>query len=134
MKNRSLRSLPESTFRQNLEFIEVAITDDNHEAVKAVLPSQGAVTGDKGFVGAIPVIEKAGCHSMIILKNNMIDKNKDKDRFISKLRAPFERVFSKQEKRVRYKGTDKNQAAEYLYAIGFNLRRLLVLEAATALA
>jgi len=99
-----------------------------------VLPSQGAVTGDKGFVGAIPVIEKAGCHSMIILKNNMIDKNKDKDRFISKLRAPFERVFSKQEKRVRYKGTDKNQAAEYLYAIGFNLRRLLVLEAATALA
>ena len=116
----------------NVKVTKANITDDNHEAVKAVLPSQGAVAGDKGFVGAIPAIEEAGCHCMIILKNNMNDKDKDKDRFISKLRAPFESVFSKQEKRVRYKGTDKNQAAEYLYAIGFNLRRLLVLEASVA--
>lgn len=105
------------------------VNDDNEEAVKAVLPSQGAVAGDKGLVGAIPVIEKRGCHSMIILKNNMKDKNRDKDRFITKLRAPYERVFSKQEKRVRYKGCIKNQAAELLYAMAFNFRRLLVLEA-----
>jgi len=118
----------------NVKVTKANVTDDNHEAVKAVLPSQGAVTGDKGFVGAISAIEEAGCHSMIILKDNMNDKNKDKDRFISKIRAPFEGVFSKQQRRVRYKGTDKNQAAEYLYAIGFNFRRLLVLQAAAALA
>jgi len=118
----------------NVKVTKANVTDDNHEAIKSVLPSQGAVAGDKGLVGAIPVIEKAGCHSMIILKNNMKEKDKGKDKFISKLRAPYERVFSKQEKRVRYKGTQKNQAAEYLYAIGFNLRRLLVLEATSALA
>jgi IS5 family transposase len=108
------------------------VTDDNNETVREILPDQGAVTGDKGFVGAIPVIEGNGCHSMIILKNNMHEKDKDKDRFISKLRAPFEGVFSKQQKRVRYKGTEKNQAAELLYAIAFNFRRLLVLESAVS--
>jgi IS5 family transposase len=104
------------------------VTDDNADAVKAVLPSQGAVTGDKGFVGAIPVIESNNCHPMIILKDNMKEKNKDKDRFISKIRAPYEGAFSKQTKRTRYKGADKNHAAECLYAIAFNFRRLLVLE------
>jgi len=118
----------------NVKVTKANVPDDNHEAVKTVLPSQGAVAGDKGFVGAIPAIKEAGCHSMIILKDNMNEKDKYKDKFISKLRAPYERVFSKQEKRVRYKGTEKNQAAEYLYAIGFNLRRLLVLEANAALA
>jgi hypothetical protein len=105
------------------------VTDDNEEAVKAVLPSHGAVAGDKGFVGAIPTIKENNCHPMVILKNNMKEKNVDKDRFITKLRAPYERVFSKQEKRVRYKGATKNQAAELLYAISHNFRRLLVLEA-----
>ena len=116
----------------NVKVTKANVTDDNHEAVKSVLPSQGAVAGGKGFVGAVPVIKEAGCHSMIILKDNMKEKDRGKDKFISKLRAPYERVFSKQEKRVRYKGTDKNQAAEYLYAIAFNLRRLLVLEAIPA--
>jgi len=106
------------------------INDDNEESIKAVLPSHGAVAGDKGLVGAIPTIEENGCHPMVILKNNMKEKNVDKDRFITKLRAPFEGVFSKQNKRVRYKGCLKNQAAEFLYAIAYNFRRLLVLDAA----
>jgi len=65
---------------------------------------------------------------MVILKNNMKDKNKDKDRWISGLRAPYEVTFSKQNKRTRYMGQVKNQAAEFLYAIAFNFRRLLVIE------
>jgi hypothetical protein len=103
--------------------------DGNADFVKTVLPDSGAVAGDKGFVGAIPVIEEAGLHSMVILKNNMKDKNKDKDRFITKLRSPFEGLFSKQQKRVRYKGIDKNHAAECLYAMAFNFRRLLSIDA-----
>ena len=103
--------------------------DSDAESVKAVLPDSGAVAGDKGFVSAIPTIEEAGLHSMVILKNNMKDKNKGKDRFITKLRAPFEGLFSKQQKRVRYKGIGKNQAAEYLYAMAFNFRRLLSINA-----
>jgi len=114
----------------NVKVTNTNVTDNNHEAVKSVIPSQGAA-GDKGFVGTIPVIEETGCHCMIILKYNMKEKNKGKDKFIGKLRAPYERVFSKQEKRVRYKGIEKNQVAEYIYTIGFNLRRLLVLGATT---
>ena len=66
---------------------------------------------------------------MVILKNNMSDKNRDKDRFLSGLRAPYEGTFSKQNKRVRYKGVEKNQAAELLYAIAFNFRRLIKISA-----
>jgi len=39
----------------------------------------------------------------------MKDKNKDLDKFYSKLRAPYERVFSKANHRVRYMGIAKNQ-------------------------
>ena len=108
------------------------VNDDNHEAVGAVLPDTGAVNADKGFIGAIPLMEKRNLHCMVILKNNMKAKDKDKDRFFTKLRSPFEGVFSKQQKHVRYKGTLKNQAAELLYAMAHNFRRLLVIEDAKA--
>jgi len=104
-------------------------TDDNAQNIKKVLPDSGAVAGDKGFVGAIDTIEGAGLHPMVILKNNMKSKNIDLDRFITKIRAPFEGVFSKQQKRVRYKGCEKNQAAECLYAMAFNFKRLLSIDA-----
>jgi IS5 family transposase len=57
----------------------------------------------------------------------MKDKNADKDRWYSKMRSPYERVFSQASKRVRYKGIAKNQFAEFMYAICFNLKRLVVL-------
>jgi hypothetical protein len=66
---------------------------------------------------------------MVLLRNNMKDKSRDKDRWISGLCSPFEGTFSKQHKRVRYIGQVKNQAAEFLYAVTFSFRRLLVLEA-----
>jgi hypothetical protein len=58
-------------------------TDANKDNIKKILPDSGAVAVDKGFVGAIDEIENAGLHSMVILKNNMKDKNKDLDRFIA---------------------------------------------------
>jgi len=102
------------------------------DGLEDVCPDSGAVAADKGYVGAIDKILEKGCHPMVILKNNMKEKNRDKDRFISGLRAPYEGTFSKQQKRVRYQGTLKNQAAEFLYAIAFNFRRLLVLDAQAA--
>lgn len=110
--------------------IKVAVTPANvadAEGAKHILPRSGAVTGDKGYIGAIPEIRRRGLHPMIIKRNNMKGKNPDLDRWISKLRCPFEAVFSKQNQRVRYKGTVKNQGAEFLYAIAYNFRRLLVL-------
>jgi IS5 family transposase len=112
---------------------KVAVTPANvtdGDGAKYVLPKSGAVTGDKGYVGAIREIMCRGLHPMIIKRKNMKDKNADLDRWITKLRCPYERVFSKQNNRVRYKGVVKNQGAELMYAVAHNFRRLLVLSPA----
>jgi IS5 family transposase len=112
---------------------KVAVTKANvsdGEGARHVLPRSGAVTGDKGYVGAIREILRRGLHPMIIKRKNMKDKNADLDRWITKLRCPYEGTFSKQNNRVRYKGVVKNQGAEFLYSIAHNFRRLLVLNPA----
>lgn len=58
----------------------------------------------------------------------MKTKNRDRDRWYTHLRAPYERVFAQRPKRVRYRGVAKNQFAAFLQALTFNLKRLLVLE------
>jgi IS5 family transposase len=108
----------------------VAVTPANvadADGARHILPRSGAVTGDKGYVGAIREMLRRGLHPMVIKRNNMKDKNADLDRWLTKLRCPYEGTFSKQNKRVRYKGLVKNQGAEFLYAIAFNFHRLLVL-------
>ena len=57
----------------------------------------------------------------------MTGKNHDQDRYFSGIRSPYERVFSQQNSRVRYKGVSKNYFAEIFTAICFNLKRLVVL-------
>lgn len=109
----------------------VAVTPANvtdGKGAKLILPEKGAVLGDKGYIEAISAILAKGLHPMIILRNNMKNKIKEFDKWLSKLRSPYERTFSKQNKRVRYKGTIKNQFSEFLYAIAYNFRRLLALE------
>ena len=85
---------------------------------------------DKGYCSKEANIEakKHRCHLAAIKKNNMINKNKDQDRWYSKIRSPYERVFSKQSKRVRYCGLVKNQFAVFMEAMCFNLKRLAVLD------
>ena len=58
----------------------------------------------------------------------MQSKNRDLDKWLTKIRSPYERVFSKQNKRVRYQGIAKNQFSEFMNAICFNLKRLTVLD------
>ena len=96
-------------------------------AVRHILPNAGTVIGDKGYVGAIAEIQRRGLHSWVTLRGNMKAKNRDLDRWLTELRMPHERVFSKQNQRVRYRGVVKNQGAEMLYAMAYNFRRLLVL-------
>jgi len=111
---------------------KVAITPANitdASGFKHVCPSQGATYLDKGYcINPAPRIAKAkGVHLAAIKKNNMKDKNKDKDRWYSALRSPYERVFSQRERRVRYRGIAKNQFAAFMQAICFNLKRLIML-------
>lgn len=114
---------------------KVAVTPANltdAQGMKHVCPSQGAIYADKGYCTkpAKQAAARKGCHLAAIKKNNMKDKNADQDRWYSKIRAPYERVFSGDPKRVRYKGIAKNQFTAFMQAICFNLKRLLVLSPA----
>lgn len=111
---------------------KVAVTPANvidAEGLKHVCPNQGAVYGDKAYctAPAQKATAKKGVHLAAIKNNNMKTKNKDKDRWYSKIRAPYERVFSKASHRARYVGVAKNQFAEFMNAMCFNLRRLVAL-------
>jgi IS5 family transposase len=109
---------------------KVAITPANVTdavALKHVCPKQGAVYGDKGYctTPARKAAGRKGVHLCAIKTNNMKSKNADLDRWHSRLRSPYERVFSKANHRARYVGVVKNQFAELMYAICFNLKRLV---------
>ncbi len=113
---------------------KVAITPANltdAAGLKYICPKQGAVYGDKGYCvnPATEIIHRHNCHNATIKKANMLEKNPGKDRWLSGIRAPYERIFSKVSKRVRYVGVLKNQFMATLEAFCFNLKRLLVLEA-----
>ncbi len=111
---------------------KVAVTPANvidAKGLKHVCPNQGAVYGDKGYCTA-PAKRAAavkGVHLAAIKCNNMKNKNPDQDKWYSKIRSPYERVFSKANHRVRYIGVAKNQFAEFMHAMCFNLRRLVAL-------
>ena len=113
---------------------KVAVTPANVTDAKGmahVLPNGGATYADKGYCVAPARIAAArkGVHLCAIKKNNMKEKNFDLDRYYTFIRSPFERVFSKANKRLRYVGIAKNQFVEFMNAICFNLRRLNVITA-----
>lgn len=113
---------------------KVAVTAANvtdNKGFKHVCPNDGAVYADKGY--CLGDSQKAAkiknVHLVAIKKNNMQEKNKDLDRWVTKIRSLYERVFSKENKRVRYVGIAKNQFAEFMKSICFNLRRVTVIKA-----
>ena len=69
-----------------------------------------------------------GAVSGVILKRNMRYKNTDLDRWRSAVRAPFESIFSKCEKRARYRGHAKVQFQFFFDAIVHNTKRLLTIK------
>ena len=112
---------------------KVAVTPANitdAKGMKHVCPDGGAIYADKAYCTshAEHVAAKKRCTLRAVKKNNMKGKDRKKDSYISSIRAPYERVFAHQNKRVRYKGVAKNQFAEFMKAICFNLKRLSVLD------
>jgi len=79
---------------------KIAITSaeviDSKE-MKHVIPDSGATYDDKGYcnINAKKEAAKRNLHLAAVRKNNMIGKNKDLDKFYTKLRSPYERIFSK---------------------------------------
>lgn len=115
---------------------KVAITSANvidSKGFKHVAPNSGAAYADKGYCdkNANKAALAKGVHLCAIKKNNMKGKNRDLDRYYAAIRAPFEHVFSKQNKRVRYRGIAKNQFSAFMQAITFNFKRLVVLNSSS---
>jgi transposase, IS5 family len=113
---------------------KVAVTSANvtdAKGLKHVCPDQGAIFADKGYCTqpAKRTAVKKGCHLAAVRRNNMKNKNADQDRWYTKMRAPYERVFAHKSKRARYHGIEKNQFTAFMQAICFNLKRLLVINA-----
>lgn len=111
---------------------KIAITPANvtdAQGFNNVAPNNGAVYADKGYCTSTcqTVAKRKGLHLAAIKNNNMKSKNKDKDKWYTKIRAPYERVFAQRELRVRYTGIAKNQFAGFMGAICFNLKRLVSL-------
>jgi IS5 family transposase len=111
---------------------KVAITHANltdAQGFKHVAPRQGAVYADKGYCdpNVSQVAKARNFHLCAIKKNNMKSKNHDLDRWYSSIRAPYERVFSNQSKRTRYRSIAKNQFHAFMQTIAFNIKRLVVL-------
>ena len=100
-----------------------------HRAWHVFAHDQALFTGDKGYCvnPAQRTLKRNGCHNATIKKLNMKGKNKDKDRWISGIRSPYERVFAHRSRRVRYKGLAKVQFQVGIRALCFNLKRLMVL-------
>ncbi len=57
----------------------------------------------------------------------MKGKNKELDKQYSHLKFPYEQEFSKIRRRVRYIVIVKNQFSKFLYALSYNIKRLIVL-------
>jgi len=101
---------------------------------KHICPKHGEIVfGDKayGLGSALKEMMRRGAQSAAILKNNMKEKNRDLDRWRSSLRAPFEGIFSKFEKRARYRGLAKIQLQSFMNAIVFNVKRMVALTTAS---
>jgi len=112
---------------------KVAVTPANvHDgkALKHVCPKSGAVVADKAYSGgsAQRELKSRGLHSMAIEPKNKKTKNHAKDSFISRIRMPFEGIFSQKSKKARFFGIVKNQFQAFMEALIFNTKRALVLE------
>lgn len=111
---------------------KVAITKAStidSKGMKHVVPKSSAVYADKGYYdkSAKAATAKRNLHLAAFKKNNMKGKNKDLDKFYTKMRSPYERVFSKTSHRVRYTGIAKNQFTAFMEGIAHNFKKMVVL-------
>jgi hypothetical protein len=69
--------------------------------VKIVSIVESSKERERPYEGSEESMKANSCHSGAIMKNNRKEKNKEKDKWISKLRSPSENTFSKLQKKSR---------------------------------
>lgn len=107
---------------------KLAITPANvpdFGALKDICPRNQMVFMDKLYdtKKSDLILLANGCAAGTIRKNNKKTKNRDLDRWRSKVRMPFEGVFSKLRKRTRYRGRLKVLFENFGLAICHNLKK-----------
>lgn len=110
--------------------IKVKTTPANlpdHKAIGDILPEIGMVLADKGYDtnATNELLQERNLHSGIIKKNNRKNKDRDKDRWLTGMRMPYEGLFSKADKRTLYRGLDRVSFHQTLDALCQNLKRLI---------
>lgn len=95
------------------------------KALPWVCPDRGIIFGDKSYCGkkTRQFIQDNGCHSAVILKNNMKGKDHTRDKFLTRLRMPYEGLFSLFRRRVRYRGLEKVSFQSLMEALVINIKR-----------
>jgi IS5 family transposase len=103
--------------------------------IESICPDQGMIFSDKLFdcKKADLWIKAKGCHPATIRKRNSKQKNRDLDRWRSRIRMPFEGVFSKQRKRAKFKGQTKVTMQCFFEAICHNLKKAVKILPETAM-
>lgn len=99
----------------------------DYDALKHICPKNCKVFADKLYdcKTSYMWLLANNCHSGIIKKRNNKDKNKDLDKWNSKLRMPHESTFSKLNKRARYRGKNKVSFQCVFESIAFNLKKAI---------
>jgi transposase, IS5 family len=99
----------------------------DHQVVEQICPKGGYLFMDKLYdtKKTDQKLKYSGCSPGTIRKNNNPNKNKDLDKWRSRLRIPYEATFSKLSKRTRYKGKVKVAFQNYAESITYNLKKAL---------
>lgn len=98
------------------------------KTVKSILPKQGAVFMDKlydtNFTNKL--VTAHNCHVATIQKDNRKNRDKSLNAWRSRIRMPFENVFSKLPKQARYRGHAKVTMQAFMQAIVHNLKKAIL--------
>jgi IS5 family transposase len=99
----------------------------DHKAIEDILPESGMVFADKGYDtnSTNELLKGKNLHSGIIKKNNRKNKDPDKDRWLTRVRMPYEGLFSKADKITKYRGIEKVSFHQTLDALCQNFKRLI---------
>lgn len=110
---------------------KATITDasvPDFKAIKSVLPREGAVFMDKLYDTNLTnqLVRAYNCHVSTIQKTTRKDRDNDLNTWRSKIRMPFESVFSKLNKKARYRGHAKVTMQSFMQAMIHNLKKALL--------
>ncbi|MEM4235125.1 MAG: transposase, partial [Candidatus Methanomethylicaceae archaeon] len=97
------------------------------KVVEQLVTRPTVVFGDKGYCSEEVErrLEERGCSSAIIKRDNMRAKDKEVDRWKTRLHMPYESIVTQLPKVTRWVGLQKNRFICIAYAFAYNIKRLV---------